>query len=95
MSFSQAEAYTRLFPGLSHVVLPKGTINLSEKNPPSDIHLLASTANLIVRKNLHPAMSYLPPGGDTDSVDRNHTLALYLAEPVEILPLVPRTPKFG
>ena len=59
MNFSQAEAYTRLFPGLSHVVLPKGILNLSEKYPPADIHLLASTANLIVRKSLHPALGYL------------------------------------
>ena len=59
MSFSQAEAITRLIPGLSHVVLPKGILNLSEKYPPSDIHLLASTANLIVRKSLHPALGYL------------------------------------
>jgi len=59
MSFSQAEAYTRLFPGLAHVVLPKGILNLPEKYPPADVHLLASTANLIVRKSLHPALGYL------------------------------------
>jgi uncharacterized protein len=59
MSFSQAEAYTRFFPGLSHVVLPKGILNLPERKPLSDIHLLASTANLIVRKDLHPALGYL------------------------------------
>ena len=59
MNFSQAEAYTRLFPGLAHVVLPKGILNLPEKYPPADIHLLASTANLIVRKSLHPALRYL------------------------------------
>jgi TRAP-type uncharacterized transport system substrate-binding protein len=59
MSFNQAESYTRLFPGLSHVFLPKGIVNLTERNPSSDIHLLASTVNLIVRKNLHPALVYL------------------------------------
>ncbi len=59
MSFSQAEAYTRFFPGLSHVVLPRGILNLPERYPPSDIHLLASTTNLIVRKDLHPALGYL------------------------------------
>jgi len=31
MNFSQAEAYTRLFPDLSHVILPRGVINLSKK----------------------------------------------------------------
>jgi TRAP-type uncharacterized transport system substrate-binding protein len=59
MSFRQAEAYTRLFPALSHVVLPKGILDLSKNKPPADIHLLAPTTNLVVRKNLHPAMIYL------------------------------------
>ena len=59
MNFRQAEAYTRLFPALSHVILPAGILNLSQKRPPQDIHLLASTTNLIVRKSLHPALIYL------------------------------------
>jgi TRAP transporter TAXI family solute receptor len=59
MSFSQAEAYTRLFPDLSHVVLPKGVLNPSKRWPPEDIHLLAPTTNLIVRSTVHPALVYL------------------------------------
>jgi TRAP transporter TAXI family solute receptor len=59
MSLSQAEAYTRLFPHLSHVVLPKGIVNPSKRSPSADIHLLAPTANLLVRKDLHPALVYL------------------------------------
>jgi TRAP-type uncharacterized transport system substrate-binding protein len=59
MSFSQAEAYTRLFPDLSHVVLPKGVLNPSKRWPPEDVHLLAPTTNLIVRDNVHPALVYL------------------------------------
>lgn len=59
MSFTQAEAYTRLFPNLSHVVLPKGVLNPSRRFPPADINLLAPTTNLIVRSNLHPALVYL------------------------------------
>ena len=59
MSFSQAEAYTRLFPDLSHVVLPKGVLNPSKRWPPEDVHLLAPTTNLIVRGNVHPALVYL------------------------------------
>ena len=59
MSFSQAEAYTRLFPNLSHVVLPKGVLNPSKRWPPEDVHLLAPTTNLIVRDNVHPALVYL------------------------------------
>jgi TRAP-type uncharacterized transport system substrate-binding protein len=59
MSFSMAEAYSRLFPKLSHVVLPRGILNPSKKLPPADVHLLSATTNLIVSKNLHPALVYL------------------------------------
>jgi TRAP-type uncharacterized transport system substrate-binding protein len=59
ISFSMAEAYARLFPSLSHVVLPRGILNPAKRLPPSDIHLLSPTTNLIVRKSLHPALVYL------------------------------------
>ena len=59
MNFKQAEAYTRLFPALSHVILPEGILDLSTKTPAQDIHLLASTTSLIVQKDLHPALIYL------------------------------------
>jgi TRAP transporter TAXI family solute receptor len=59
MSMSQAEAYTRRFPDLSHVVFPRGVIDPGRRYPPSDVHLLSPTTNLIVRKDLHPALIYL------------------------------------
>ncbi len=59
MSFKYAEAYTRLFPALSHIILPEGILDLSQKIPPQDIHLLATTTSLIVRQSLHPALQYL------------------------------------
>lgn len=59
MSFGQAEAYTRLFPALSHVVLPKGTLDLAQRRPPEDVHLLAPTTNLVVRDTVHPALIHL------------------------------------
>jgi len=59
MNFRQAEAYTRLFPALSHVILPEGILDISQGNPPQDIHLLSATTSLIVRKDLHPALIYL------------------------------------
>jgi hypothetical protein len=59
LNFKQAEAYTRLFPALSHIILPEGILNLSEKIPPQDIHLVATTTSLIVRQTLHPALHYL------------------------------------
>ena len=59
MSLSQAEAYTRLFPHLSHVILPRGLLSPSKRSPAFDVHLLAPTTNLLVRKNLHPALTHL------------------------------------
>jgi hypothetical protein len=54
--FAQAEAYTRRFPFLSHVVLPRGIVDLGRDLPPKDYHLIAPTATLVARENLHPAL---------------------------------------
>ena len=59
MSLTQAEAYARLFPHLSHVVLPRGVFDPAKRYPAADIHLLAPTTNLLVRRDLHPALAYL------------------------------------
>lgn len=54
--FAQAEAYTRRFPFLSHVVLPRGIVDLGRDLPAKDYHLIAPTATLVARENLHPAL---------------------------------------
>jgi len=59
MNMNQAEAYSRRFPDLANVMLPRGIINPGKQNPLSDVHLLSPTTNLIVRKDLHPALVYL------------------------------------
>jgi TRAP transporter TAXI family solute receptor len=59
MSFSQADAYQRRFPFLSKLVMPHGVADLVRDVPPKDITLLAPTANLIVRADLHPALQTL------------------------------------
>ena len=59
MSFAQADAYQRRFPFLSKLVLPRGVADLVRDYPPEDIVLLAPSANLIVRKDLHPALQSL------------------------------------
>jgi TRAP transporter TAXI family solute receptor len=56
MSFSQADAYTRRFPFLSKIVLPRGVVDLVRDTPPRETVLLATTANVIVRDDLHPAL---------------------------------------
>ncbi len=56
MSFSRAEAYTRVFSYLSVITLPRGAISFSADIPPKDARLLATTANLVAKKDLHPAL---------------------------------------
>ena len=59
MSFSQADAYQRRFSFLTKLVLPHGVADLVRDIPPRNITLLAPTANLIVRDDLHPALQIL------------------------------------
>ena len=54
--FRQAEAYTRRLPFLTHVVLPRGIVDLGRDIPAQDFHLIAPTATLVARDNLHPAL---------------------------------------
>jgi TRAP transporter TAXI family solute receptor len=54
--FRQAEAYTRRLPFLTHVVLPRGIVDLGRDIPSQDFHLIAPTATLVAREQLHPAL---------------------------------------
>jgi len=54
--FSQAEAYTRRLPFLTHVTLPRGIVDLGRDIPAQDYHLIAPTATLVAREDLHPAL---------------------------------------
>ena len=56
MSFAQAEAYTRLFPFLTRIVLPKGAIDLVNNIPFADVEMVAPMAALVARDDLHPAL---------------------------------------
>lgn len=59
LSFMRAEAYTRLFPYLTRLTLPRGVFDLANNIPAQDIELVSPTANLIARDSLHPALAYL------------------------------------
>ena len=59
MDFPQAEAYTRRFPFLSNVTLPRGVVDLAADQPPQPIRLVAPTATLVAREDLHPALVQL------------------------------------
>lgn len=54
--FNQAEAYARKLPFLSHVTLPRGIVDLGRNIPAVDVQLIAPTATLVSREELHPAL---------------------------------------
>lgn len=56
MSLDQAEATTRQFPYLHHLVLPHGAMDLGTNLPDHDLHLLATTTTVVVTRKLHPAL---------------------------------------
>lgn len=56
MSLDQAEASTRQFPYLHHLVLPHGAMDLGANVPAHDLHLLATTTTVVVTRKLHPAL---------------------------------------
>ena len=59
MDFGQADAYTRRFPFLSAVTLPRGVVDLSKDLPPTDVSLLAATTSLLSRDKTHSALRQL------------------------------------
>jgi len=56
MSLAHAEAYTRRFPYLARLVLPRGAIDLTLDIPPHDTQLVSPLTTLLVREDTHPAL---------------------------------------
>lgn len=59
MPFAQAEAYARVFPFMSAVVLPRGVVDLENNVPAQDVPLFAPTGTLVAREGAHPALIQL------------------------------------
>jgi hypothetical protein len=59
MDFAQSEAYSRRFPFLTPVVLPRGVVDLARDLPPDDLRLVATTTELLTREHTHPALLQL------------------------------------
>jgi TRAP-type uncharacterized transport system substrate-binding protein len=57
--FVQAEAYSRRYPYVSPVTLPRGVVDLARDLPPRDVPLIAPTAMLVAREEIHPALVQL------------------------------------
>ena len=59
LELAQADAYTRRFPFLRTVTLPRGVADLAADVPPHDVTLLAATTSLLSREDTHPALRQL------------------------------------
>ncbi|MGZ3774053.1 MAG: TAXI family TRAP transporter solute-binding subunit [Pseudobdellovibrionaceae bacterium] len=59
MNIAQAEAISRRDAAFHHLVLPRGALDLEADKPNTEINIISSTATLLVRDDLHPALAYL------------------------------------
>ena len=59
VSIAHAEGLTRQLPYLAVIKLPAGAVDSAQDLPPQDTNLLTTTANLVARDDLHPAISFL------------------------------------
>ena len=59
LNFARADAYTRQHFYFTKVTLPEGVFDLAHNIPDRDLVLLGTTANLVVKDDLHPALAYL------------------------------------
>ncbi len=57
--FAQSEAYSRRFPFMSPVILPRGVVDLAKDVPALDVKMVAPTATLVARDTMHPALVQL------------------------------------
>ena len=53
------DAYAALYPYLARVVLPAGFADLAENRPAADVPMVAVKTDLVVRRDLPPAVQYL------------------------------------
>ena len=58
-SLDHVEGLARRFGYFQSVTLKRGSVDPRRDLPHQDVHLLSTTANLVVREELHPALAYL------------------------------------
>lgn len=59
LNFEMAETYARLVPFLQTTTLLEGSLNIGQRNPDEDKHLLTDAGILISREDLHPDLQML------------------------------------
>lgn len=77
LSFPRAPALAQRQPALAHITLLRGVMGVGENQPPSDVHLIAPVAHLVVREDLHPAIHAIL----LEAADDIHSAPSLLAEP--------------
>jgi TRAP transporter TAXI family solute receptor len=56
MSLSRAEALPRIYPYLVRFIVPQGLFDWQRNIPASDVTIIGTTLNVMVRKDFHPAL---------------------------------------
>jgi TRAP-type uncharacterized transport system substrate-binding protein len=59
LGFPTAEAFTRIYPDLVQLVLPRGVVDIDRVIPPEDVPLIGTTSKVLVRSDLHPEIVQL------------------------------------
>ena len=59
MSFPMSEAFTRIFPDLTRMTLPQGTIDIERVIPSNDVQLIGTKSKVLIRSDLHPEIVQL------------------------------------
>ena len=78
-SLVHAEGLARSLPYFQTVSLKRGSVDVARNRPAADITLLATTANLVIRDDLHPALAYLL----LEAAHQTHGAASLLTRPGE------------
>lgn len=58
MNFPLVEAYVRRLPFLQRVTVPRGAVDIANVRPETEVALLASSVNLLVQQDTHPAVQW-------------------------------------
>jgi TRAP-type uncharacterized transport system substrate-binding protein len=96
LSLGRGEAYARRFPHLHRLTLPRGALDLAADLPPHDATLLAPTAVLMARDDLHPAIETLllkaarEVHGGAGLLDHDHEFPTPMAAGLPIAPAAAR-----
>jgi len=59
MNLVHAPAYAKRHGKLTALTVPRGVVDIEADLPPRDVSIVAVTANLLARNEVHPALTYL------------------------------------